>query len=138
MQKLNILFLCTQNACRSQIAEGFARKYISDRFEVFSAGISPSAVNPYAIKVMREIRIDIGRQQSKSVNTLLSLPFEYVITVCDQANEMCPNFTGPVRNRLHWGFEDPASAKGTEEEILQKFREVRDLIGKKIKEYFTS
>ena len=132
----NILFLCTQNACRSQMAEGIARNYLKGKYEIYSAGINPGSVNPYAVKVLKEIGIDISNHYSKPVQDLLHLPFEYVITVCDHAKEMCPNFTGEVKNRLHWGFEDPAKAEGSEEELLNKFREVRDLIKKKIESYF--
>jgi len=132
----NILFLCTQNSCRSQMAEGIAREFLKGRYEVFSAGVSPSTINPYAIKVMDEIGITITNQYSKTVEKLLDLPFEYVITVCDQAKEMCPNFTCVVKNRLHWGFEDPARATGSEGEIIEKFRNVRDLIKDRIESYF--
>jgi len=118
------------------MAEGFARKILGSKFNVLSAGIASSYINPYAVKVMNEAGIDISPQYSKSVMDFLSIPFEYVITVCDQAKEMCPNFTGEVTHRLHCGFEDPAIAQGTEEEILNKFREVRDLIKEKINEFF--
>ena len=137
-QKRRILFLCTVNSCRSQMAEGFMRHYYGDKFNVYSAGISPSVVNPKAIEVMKEIGIDINEQTSKSVDYFIDKSFSYLITVCDHAKETCPLFTGEVKTRLHWGFEDPAEAKGTEEEILGKFREVRDLIREKIKKFFKS
>lgn len=132
----NILFVCTGNSCRSQIAEGYMRHYFGDTFEVFSAGLLPSHVNPKAIQVMKEAEIDISDHTSDSINDYLNTSFDYVITVCDDANESCPVFTGEVKNRLHWGFEDPSFAQGTDEEILDKFREARDLIAEKIKNYF--
>ncbi|RKY83854.1 arsenate reductase ArsC [candidate division KSB1 bacterium] len=134
----NVLFLCTQNSCRSQMAEGFARKLLDERFEIFSAGTIPSSVNPRAIKVMKEIGIDISNHYSKSVEILLHLPFEYVITVCDRARESCPNFTGVVKNRLHWNFEDPAEVSGTEEIVMRIFRKVRDLIKNRVSNFVSS
>ena len=135
-EKKKILFVCTGNSCRSQIAEGYMRHYFGDAFEVFSAGLLPSHVNPKAIQVMKEVEIDISSHTSDSINDYLNTSFDYVITVCDDANESCPVFTGEVKNRLHWGFEDPSFAQGTEDEILDKFREARDLIAEKIKNYF--
>lgn len=135
-QKKKILFLCTGNSCRSQMAEGFMREFFGDSFEVHSAGLLHSYVNPKAIKVMKEVGIDISEHTSKSVDSFLNSSFDYVITVCDYANEFCPMFTGEVKNRIHWGFEDPSFIRGTEEEVLNKFREVRDLIGSRIKAYF--
>ncbi len=137
-EKKKILFLCTSNSCRSQMAEGLMRKYFGEYFDVFSAGINLSEVNPKSIEVMREIDIDISKHISKSVNLFLNNSFDYVITVCDNAKEMCPIFSGEVKNRLHWSFEDPAEAKGTEGQILKKFREVRDLIKDRILTHFKS
>lgn len=134
--KKRILFLCTGNSCRSQIAEGFMRYYFGDSFEVHSAGLLPCYVHPKAIKVMKESGIDISRQTSKPVDLFINSPFDYVITVCDHANESCPMFTGEVKNRVHWGFEDPTFNRGTEEEVLNRFREVRDLIKQKLLDYF--
>ena len=134
--KKKILFLCTGNSCRSQMAEGIMRKYYGDEFEVFSAGTNPSSLNPYAVRVMNETGIDISSHSSKSVELYLNKPFDYVITVCDDAKEQCPVFPGRVGKRLHWSFEDPADAEGSEKEVLEKFREVRDMIKDKILTYF--
>jgi arsenate reductase len=110
------------------MAEAFLKSFNKD-MEVYSAGTQPSnAVNPFAIKVMKETGIDIGKNKTKDVKEFLSREFDYVITVCDDANESCPVFTGKVKKRLHIGFSDPATAKGTEDEILNVFREVRDTI----------
>jgi arsenate reductase len=136
--KKRILFLCVGNSCRSQMAEGLMRKFFGECFDVFSAGINPSKVNPKSIEVMREIDIDISKHISKSVNLFLNNSFDYVITVCDNARETCPIFSGEVKNKLHWSFEDPAEAKGTEGQILKKFREVRDLIKDRILTHFKS
>lgn len=135
-KKKRILFLCTGNSSRSQMAEGFMRKYFGDIFEVFSAGINPSELNPNAVKVMKEIGIDISEHTSKSVELFRKKRFDYLITVCDNAKETCPVFTDEVKNRLHWSLEDPAEVTGTQEEIIKKFREVRDLIKDKILKFF--
>lgn len=123
-----ILILCTGNSCRSQMAEGFLKSF-DNKLEVFSAGTNPSkAVHPKAIQVMNEIGIDLSRNYPKTVDQFLNESFDYVITVCDNAKETCPVFLGNVGKQLHIGFEDPADAKGTEDEILNKFRIIRDLI----------
>ena len=127
-----MLFLCTHNSARSQMAEGLLRHLAGDRFEVYSAGTEATFVRPQAIKVMSEIGIDISGQQSKTLEGYLGQPFDYVITVCDAANEACPVFPGAKR-RLHWSFEDPAAAVGSEEERVRVFRSVRDDIGEHIK-----
>lgn len=132
-----VLFLCTGNSCRSQMAEGLLRHGYGHRFEAFSAGINPTDVNPYAVQVMDEIGIDISRQQSKSIDAFLDMDLDIVITVCDHANESCPLFPGNVQ-RLHWGFYDPAAAEGDESEILTVFRTVRDQIKAKLDEVFGS
>ncbi len=134
----SIIFICSGNSCRSQLAEGFMRYYFGDTFDVYSAGLLPSYVNPAAIEVMEEEGIDISMHTSDSVDKYLDMSFDYVITVCDHANESCPMFSGAVKNRLHWSFEDPVHASGTEEEIMTKFREVRDLIKTRITGYFKS
>ncbi|MFC1558841.1 arsenate reductase ArsC [candidate division KSB1 bacterium] len=134
--KKNILFLCTGNSCRSQMAEGIMRQYYSDEFDVFSAGTNPSSLNPHAVSVMNETGIDISSHSSKSVELYLDKSFDYVITVCDDAKETCPVFPGGVDKKLHWSFEDPADAEGSDEEISEIFREVRDLIKNKITSYF--
>jgi len=123
-----ILILCTGNSCRSQMAEGFLKSFDKNLY-VYSAGTQPTVnVNPNAIKVMAEMDIDLSQNKPKNVDEFLSQEFDYVITVCDGANETCPMFSGKVGKRLHIGFEDPAEAIGTEEEILQKFRQIRDEI----------
>ena len=134
MDKQRVLFLCTGNSARSQIAEAFLRKYGSDRFEAHSAGLEPKGLNPFTVKVMQEIGIDVSGQTSKGVGTYLGKTlFQYLVTVCDDADKNCPTVWPGVGNRMHWSFQDPATAEGTEEEKLAKFREVRDLIEVKIK-----
>ena len=127
MAKKRILVICTGNSARSQMAEGFFRYFGGDGLEVQSAGTHPTAVNPYAIRVMKEAGVDISGQTSKSVNAFLGQPFDFVITVCDKAREECPYFPG-ARRYVHHSFRDPAEAVGTEEEILAVFRTVRDQI----------
>ncbi|MHB1051255.1 MAG: arsenate reductase ArsC [Bacteroidota bacterium] len=123
-----ILILCTGNSCRSQMAEGFLKSF-DPSLEVLSAGTkAASRVHPKAIQVMNEIGIDLSRNFPKTVDQFLAQPFDYVITVCDNAKESCPVFIGRVKHRLHIGFDDPADATGTEEEILSVFRRVRDEI----------
>ncbi len=126
--KKKILVLCTGNSCRSQMAEGFLKSF-DPELKVLSAGTNPSKqVHPKAIQVMKEVGIDLSQNYPKMVDKFLSESFDYVITVCDNAKETCPVFVGKVTNRLHMGFEDPADATGTEEEILSVFRKVRDEI----------
>ncbi|MBM3401322.1 MAG: arsenate reductase ArsC [Bacteroidetes bacterium] len=123
----NILVLCTGNSCRSQIPEGYLRHYAGDQARIYSAGIETHGVNPRAIQVMAEDHIDISNHTSNHVNEYTDIPFDFVITVCDNANEACPYFPGNVK-RFHFNFPDPAKAKGTEEEILNEFRRVREMI----------
>lgn len=130
--KIRVLILCTGNSCRSQMAEGVLRHYGSDKFEVFSAGTKPSQVNANAIKVMNEVGIDISTQRSKHVGEFLGQHFHYVITVCNNAKESCPTFPGNSI-RLHWAFPDPPYEKESSEEVLNEFRNVRDLIHEKFK-----
>ena len=126
---MKILILCTGNTCRSQMAEGFLRSKLSKEYQIFSAGTKPETeVNPYAVKVMQEIGIDLSKQTPENVNKYIKQNFDYVITVCDNAKGNCPIFTGKVSKQLHIGFEDPAEAKGTEKEILNKYIEIRDEI----------
>ncbi len=125
--KQRILFICTHNSARSQMAEGLLRYLGGDRFETFSAGTEATRVRPLAIKAMAELGIDISGQRSKTLDRYLHEPFALVITVCDAAAEVCPVFPGAVR-RLHWSFEDPAQATGSEEEQLEVYRRVRDEI----------
>jgi len=125
---MKLLILCTGNSCRSQMAEGFLKSFDSE-LEVYSAGTHPAAhANPYAVAVMKEAGIDISGNKPKSVDQYLAEPFDYVITVCDDARESCPYFSGKVLHRIHMGFEDPAKARGTEEEILGVYRKIRDQI----------
>jgi len=133
--KKKVLFLCTENSCRSQMAEGILRHLMGNEFEVFSAGIRPSVVNPIAIKVMAEIGIDISGHRSKSVEEFQGMSFDFVITTCDAARETCPFFPGKARH-LHWSFNDPAAVKGSEEEILSAFRNVREEIKSRIEKEF--
>ena len=133
--KKKVLFLCTGNSCRSQMAEGLLRYYFGDKYEVFSAGTKPSIVNLNAIKVMNEIEIDISGQRSKSVDEFKNQTFDFIITVCDNAKESCPIFSGEAE-RLHWSFFDPAEALGTQEELLKAFKELRDQIKAKLLDYF--
>jgi arsenate reductase (thioredoxin) len=123
--KKRVLFLCTHNSARSQMADGLLRKMAGDRYDVFSAGTEATRVHPLAIEAMHELDIDIAGHQSKTLESFRGQRFDYVITVCDRANESCPSFPGPVE-RIHKGFEDPAQAKGTEAQRLQAFRRIRD------------
>lgn len=127
-RKITILFLCTGNSCRSQMAEGWARHLRADAIDPYSAGIERHGLNPYAVRVMAEVGVDIGGQQSKLVEELPVIPFDYVITLCGHAHETCPYFPGRI---IHHGFPDPpqlAKNASSEEEILQAFRTVRDQI----------
>jgi len=127
-RKMKILILCTGNSCRSQMAEGFLKSF-DPELEVYSAGTNPSPrVHPLAVQVMQEVGIDISRDHPKNVDQFLDWSFDYVITVCDNARETCPVFFGDVKEQLHIGFEDPAEATGTETEVLEIFRKVRDEI----------
>ncbi|WDZ99324.1 arsenate reductase ArsC [Mucilaginibacter sp. SJ] len=123
----NILVLCTGNSCRSQLAEGYLRFYAGGKANIYSAGIETHGVNPKAIQVMAEDHIDISKHTSNHVDEYSAIPFDMVITVCDNANEACPFFPGNVK-RFHQNFPDPAKATGTPDEIMDKFREVRDMI----------
>ena len=125
--KQRVLILCTGNSCRSQMAEGFLRHYGADKFDVFSAGTQPSRVNEMAIKVMREVGIDISGQVSKDVKGFLGQHFNYVITVCDKADKACPTFPGNSM-RLHWFFPDPPHDQQVTEKVLGEFRSIRDEI----------
>jgi arsenate reductase len=124
---MRVLFLCTHNSARSQMAEGLLRHLAGDRFEVMSASTEATHVRPLAIRAMEEIGVDISGQESKTLDRYLQEPFDYAITVCDDANEACPFFPG-AQSRLHWSFEDPSKAEGSEEERLAVFRSVRDRI----------
>jgi len=132
--KTRVLFLCTGNSCRSQMAEGFLRARGGGVYEAHSAGTNPSTVNPLAVEVMREIGIDISGQRSKNVTEYLGQHFPFVITVCNNAAEHCPIFPG-TSLREHWPFEDPAEATGTNEERRVLFRKVRDQIGARVQSW---
>lgn len=136
-KKKRVLFICTHNSARSHMAEGLVNARYGDQFEAYSAGTEPSKVNPYAVKVMAEMGIDISKHQSKGVEALLEQDLDYVVTVCDQANETCPLFTGG-KERIHKGFKDPSAFEGSEEGKLATFRRVRDEIQKWIEETFSS
>jgi arsenate reductase (thioredoxin) len=129
--KQRVLFICTHNSARSQMAEGLLRHLAGERFEVFSAGTVATYVRPLAIRAMSELGIDISRQQSKTLDRYLGEPFDDVITVCDAAAEACPVFPGAARRR-HWSFEDPSKATGSEDEQLEVYRRVRDEIRSRI------
>ena len=131
MERRRVLFLCTHNSARSQMAEGLLRHLGGDRFEAHSAGTEATRVRPLAIRAMHELGIDISAQQSKTLDRYLGEPFDAVITVCDQAAEACPVFVG-ARARLHWSFPDPSQATGTEDQQLGVYREVRDAIRRRI------
>jgi arsenate reductase len=131
--KKGILFLCTGNSCRSQMAEGFARKILSKNVKIFSAGLEPKGIHPIAIKVMQEVGIDISHQKSKNISEIPIDKIDLVVTLCGDAAERCPIFPGKVK-KIHWALEDPAKARGSEGEIIKVFRTVRD----KIKSYIIS
>lgn len=134
--KAKILVLCTGNSCRSQMAEGILKEMYPD-FEIFSAGTRPEKnVNPFAIEVMKEIGIDISGHYPKNADQFTGMDFEYVITVCDNAKEICPVFTGNVKHRLHKGFEDPFNATGSDDEKKAVYRKVRDEIKSAFKDLF--
>jgi len=134
--KSKILILCTGNSCRSQMAEGFLKSFDSE-LEVYSAGTqSASVVSSKAVRVMNEIGIDISLQYPKNVKEFIYDEFDYVITVCDNARQKCPVFTGNVKNRRHISFDDPYEAKGTDEEVLNEYRRIRDEIGLEFKKFY--
>jgi len=135
---IKVLILCTGNSCRSQMAHGFLQSF-GPELQVFSAGTEPSAqVNPKAIAVMKEAGIDISHHTPTHVEKYLDQEWDYVITVCDDANETCPAFLGKVKHRLHFGFEDPSKATGSEEFIWNEFRRIRDMIRQKFYEFYKS
>ena len=136
MAKQRVLILCTGNSARSQMAEGLLRQDAGDSLEVFSAGVKSSFVRPQAIEAMREVGIDISGQHSKSVEEFLDEEFDYVITVCDNANEQCPIFPGRTK-RIHWSFEDPAAASGDEAAKLAVFHRVRDQIRQQLRTWIS-
>ncbi len=132
-----ILVLCTGNSCRSQIAEGYLQQFAGDNAKVFSAGIEVHGVNPKAIKIMAEDGVDISHQTSNHVDEYRDIDFDFVITVCDNANEQCPHFPSTAQ-KFHCNFPDPAKATGTEEEVLDEFRKVRELIKNYCRDFVAS
>ena len=133
MRKKKILFICTGNSARSQMAEGLVNFFYSDKFEAFSGGTKPSIVNPYAIKVMEEIGIDISNQRSKHFSEFYGTEIDIAMTVCDNAKKVCPFFLG-AKEMIHAPFDDPAAFKGADDQIIEFFRSVRDQIKKWINE----
>jgi arsenate reductase len=129
--KPRVLFLCTGNSARSQMAEAMARTLSEGNVEAFSAGTHPKELHPMAVQVMGEAGIDISRQRGKAVSEFDGQSFDYVITVCDQANQACPVWPG-ARERIHWSFEDPAAAQGSEAERVEVFRRLRDEIRQRV------
>ena len=133
-KKIKVLYLCTGNSCRSQMAEGFLKAFGKDKYEAFSAGTKPTQVNPLSIKAMDEIGIDISSHSSQSVEEFCQQTFDFVITVCGNAKETCPAFPGEYKG-IHWDLEDPADAVGNEEEKMTKFREIRDKIKRNVSDF---
>jgi arsenate reductase (thioredoxin) len=134
VNKPRILFLCTHNSARSQMAEAFLRALAGDRFEVASAGTHATRVHPLAIRAMADVGIDLGGHVSKVVDELVTQRWDYVITVCDAANEACPVFPTKT-SRVHWSFEDPAQATGSDDQRLEVFRRIRDQIKRRITDW---
>lgn len=131
-----VLFLCTGNSARSQMAEAFLRKYGGEEFEAYSAGLEPKGLNPFTVQVMKEVGIDVSHQRSKGTGEYLGkILFQYLITVCDDADKNCPTVWPGISKREHWSFQDPAAIEGTDEQKLAKFREVRDQIERRIKSW---
>lgn len=133
---MNILVLCTGNSCRSQIAHGYLQQFVGDRAQVYSAGVETHGVNPKAIQVMAEDDVDISQHTSNHVDEYRNVPFDYVITVCDNARERCPWFP-PTAEKLHHNFPDPAKAIGSPDDIMREFRRVRDMIKMYCREFVT-
>ena len=138
MEKFKVLFLCVHNSARSQMAEAFLNQFAGDIFKAESAGLEPGILNPLVVEVMQEIGIDISAQYPKNVNQFLARSFDYVITVCDHANETCPVFSGVVKNREHLGFSDPTKYEGDSAEVLQEFRRVRDEIKEQFSKFYNT
>ncbi len=137
MPKPSVLFLCTGNSCRSQMAEGLLREMAGDRFEAASAGTKPVGLNPLAVQAMAELDLDISGRPSRHVDSLTGKAFTHVITVCDNARDTCPTFPAEVRSH-HWSFDDPAEAEGDDAERMPVFRRVRDEIADRIREFIAA
>ena len=136
MSKTKVLFLCTGNSARSQMAEAFLKKHGGDRYDAYSAGTEPKGINPHTERVMEETGVRLGGQYSKHVKEYMGkMHFAYVITLCDETEKSCPAIFPGVGQRLHWSFEDPAASAGSDDEKLATFREVRDRIERRIKEW---
>jgi arsenate reductase len=136
MSKTKVLFLCTGNSVRSQMAEAFLRKYSEDEFEAYSAGLEPKGINPYTKRVMEEAGVSLSGQYSKHVKEYMGkVHFGYLITLCHEAEKNCPTVFPGVGQRLHWSFEDPSAFVGSDDEKLAKFREVRDQIDQRIQSW---
>lgn len=133
-EPLRVLFVCTGNSARSQIAEALLRDFGGTEFEVNSAGTEPGVVNPYSVRVLDEIGIDWSAARSKSVTEFIGRPFDYVITVCDRARQTCPVFPGN-HNTLHWGLDDPAEVEGTDEQKLEAFRRTRTEVATRLRPF---
>lgn len=139
MPKLRVLFLCTGNSARSQMAEGLLRARAGDQFEVYSAGLEPKEIHPYTRQVMAEASIDISQQYAKSVREYMGfIHFHYMITVCAHAEANCPTTALGFGEKLHWSFDDPAAFEGSDEEKLAKFRAIRDQIDERIQEWLVT
>ena len=131
-----VLFLCTGNSARSQMAEAFLRKFGEGQFEAFSAGLESNEINPFTFRVMEEIGFDLSGHRSKGIEEYLGKEhFQYLVTLCDDAEKNCPRVWPGINQRLHWSFEDPSAFKGNEEEKLAKFRQVRDQIQEKVRSW---
>lgn len=136
MNRTKVLFLCTGNSARSQMAEAFLRAYAGDQFEAYSAGVEPKSIHPYTKRVMEEVGLDLAGHYSKPLGDYMGrMHFGYLITVCAAADEDCPRTFPGMGQRAHWELEDPVAFQGTEEEKLQKFREVRDKIDRRIRQW---
>jgi len=134
LNRISVLFICTGNSARSQMAEALLKKYGNRRFEVYSAGLDSREINPYARRVMKEIDMDLMGQYSKNIDVYFGkMHFDYLITLCSDAEKRCPNVFPGIGKKLHWSFEDPAAFVGSESEMLTRFREIRDQIEKHIK-----
>ena len=136
MSRVKVLFLCTGNSARSQMAEAFLRKYGGEQFEAYSAGLEPKEIHPYTNRVMEEVGVSLSGRYSKHLKEYMGkVHFGYMITVCNEADKNCPTAFPGMGQRIHWSFEDPGAFEGTDEEKLAKFREVRDRIERRIKEW---
>ena len=136
--KTNVLFLCTGNAARSQMAEAFLRAYAGDRFNAYSAGLAPQGIHPYTVEVMREVGLDISGQRSKDLEEYLGqMHFGFLITVCARAEEQCPKTFPVLGQRLHWDIPDPLAFEGPSEEMRARFRQARDLVNQYTRDWLT-